>query len=102
MPTLATFGDVCARYASTQFIHGLSRHIGSQPFVPALSTTGVPPSFAGQSRIVAFEANDAGAADIAIAIFCALVIVVFAIGIDIGRDIAGGPAAWSRAASVAE
>jgi hypothetical protein len=46
--------------------------------VPDRSTGGCSPSFAGQSRIVAFAEMDAGAAAIAFEIFSALVVGGFA------------------------
>src|SRR5215211_4218379 len=44
-----------------------------QPLVPGRSTSGAAPSFAGQSRIVAFADTVDGAAAIALLIFCAFV-----------------------------
>src|ERR1041385_1004496 len=88
MPTAEMCGALLAIYASTHFIHIASRHAGSlpsvsgmsgkqlQPFVPLRRTGGLSPSLAGQSRIVAFPEMDDGAALIALAIFCSLVIAL--------------------------
>src|SRR5262245_56376351 len=88
MPTFVTCGVVCVVYASTHCIQGLSTHMGwfpsdpgmpgkqVQPLFPARKTIGASPSFAGQSRTVDFADTTAGAAVIALAIFCSFVIIV--------------------------
>src|SRR5438132_953828 len=84
-PTPPTWGLACFMYASIHVIHALSRHIGSlpsvsvesgkhfQPLLPCRRTGACSPSFAGQSRIVAFAAIAEGAALIAFRIFCSFV-----------------------------
>src|ERR1700682_2813413 len=78
IPVPSTFGGDLLIHASPQPCHCLSRHIGSspeapansggalgkqtQPLVPARSCWGLPPSFSGQSMIVAFLLITAGAA----------------------------------------
>jgi hypothetical protein len=50
-----------------------------QLLLPGRRTVGASPSFAGQSRIVAFPATEPGAALIALAIFSSRVIVPVAV-----------------------
>src|SRR5438552_3789403 len=86
MPSRAICGGFLLIIAVMNDIHISSTHIGSlpcvagksgrqvHPLVPARSVVIWPPSVAGQSMIVAAAEIEAGAAFIASAIFCSLVI----------------------------
>src|SRR5436190_22145666 len=87
MPVPDTLGVLWPCQASAHDCHSLSRHIGSSidappyssgelgkhthPLVPFLSSRGLSPSLAGQSRMAACLAISAGAAAMALAIFSA-------------------------------
>src|SRR5437764_545389 len=90
MPVPSTLGVALLIHASPHPCHCLSRHIGSsteaapnsdgelgkhtQPFLPARNCLGLSPALSGQSMMVAFLLISAGAALVALAIFCAVVI----------------------------